>query len=378
VLNRWRGSTEVADWVGFATAYRGLAQLLESQFVVWVDGLYLPREITLAEENHGFSLVGNTPPEATVELEQPPRIESHQPSDRPPADSHRPITLIDSNQLDMARRHLGEDAKILQIGPVTLITDHVAPRLWKSLERLAQHVPKLFSRHYGLPANLESGVAVVLYSTQKDYRAFELASGVDSGELSGYASPGLVALYAGGKSRRQIEATFTHELTHQLLFNALGLDLPPWLAEGLAESMTFAATDRGGTLAFRRLGSRRSGVAGRLQLTGPFSVLDDLGEAIRREQLPTFEELRRVPREEFADAGRGQILYALSAFWVHYLSTSEGDLRDRFLEYLANIASAPGALRDNPASVLGDEQEAIEEGFRTWLLELASRLDSPR
>ncbi len=379
--HRWPGTTEIKGWGDFAEAYRALSHLLESQIVVWVDGLHLQREITLSDEQDGLSLVGESSSElseseTTANSAKATRLERRHHGERPAADGGRPIALIDIDRLDSARQGLGEHLRTLQMGPVTLITDHEAPRLWKSLERLIRQLPELFSRRYGLSSDLESGVSVILYSDREDYLAFETASGLLSDELSGHAGPGLVALYAGDRSRRQIEATFTHELVHQLVLNVLGPNLPPWLGEGLAESMTFATSDSSGDLTFRKLAPGRPAGGGRLQVTGPFTVLPDLRDAIRKGELPTLRELSRLSREEFTRGEQGPSMYALSAFWVHYLSTAKDGVDERFRAYLADIAAGYPSGTGDPVGALVDDSSLLENRFRSWLLDLAAKLDS--
>ena len=229
---RWGASTEVTRWGGFSKANRRIEDLLESQFLVWVEGRHLRHEITLAQGDDGLTLARSDSPELAAEIERlvqlgkipQPQLPIDSGTSAPlPTEIGPPLTVIDSERLATARQFLGDDATSVPLGPVTLITNHTAPRLWKDLERLSFELPRLYTQHYGIEVNLDAGAIVALFDTEDSYRAFEAEIGVAAGQLLGHASAGLAAIYAGSRSNSEIAGTFTHELSHLLNLDALGV-----------------------------------------------------------------------------------------------------------------------------------------------------------
>jgi hypothetical protein len=83
--------------------------------------------------------------------------------------------------------------------------------------------------------------------------------------------------------------------------------------------------------------------------------------------------------ESFAAVQELRSLYALSAFWVHYLGTVNPDTREGFHSYLRAVGSGEIEPADARAlrARLGTDPEALERDFQTWLGWLAAETSSP-
>jgi hypothetical protein len=380
---RWGKSVDVTDWGGMGTAFEELRKSLDSQVLVWVEGRQLQREISIAPGASGLRLAQRNSPELEAELQRLSAagdlVQSR--ADLPSPDvagspSGPQLTLLDAQQLARARRLLGAPEISVPLGQINLITDANSPRVWKSLERLGQQVPELYSVHYELPVTLDSGAVVVLFADEEAFRTYEKEIGIAAGELTGHASPGLVVLYSGERSPQEVSDTFTHELVHLLTLRALGPELPVWLDEGLAESMTFATNLRSGSLALGPLDPRRLRAAASGSITGPLSLIEKMAEDSERGRLPLLEDLVELEREVFMRAENREVLYALSALWVHYLGTVDADHKPAFRRYLKALAAGEEDTENagSPATFLDADSEALEAEFRSWLRWLATEL----
>ena len=374
----WGPIFDVTDWGGLGIALRELRELLNSQFLVWVEGRHLQREITVSSEAPGIRLAQRSSTELDAELR---RLAAADALLRPAEDTGRTasteggreLTLIDSDRLERARRLLSPEQTEIPLGPGLLVTDTATPALWSELERISLQVPELYAMHYQLSLDLESGAATVLFANEATYRAYEAEVGISSGELAGHASPGLVTLFSGDRSRQEIADTFTHELVHLLTLRSLGSAVPPWLDEGLAESMTFASRTRRGSLALGPLDPRRLRAASPAALRGPLALIGRLAGEASGDDLPTLEELTELQRQAFMGGDGSDVLYALSALWVHYLGTVDPKTGPGFRSYL-QILTDPTSQPAGLFEVVSANPADLERDFRGWLEWLAGEL----
>jgi hypothetical protein len=377
----WGDAVDVTDWGGMGRGFRELWETLDSQVVVWVEGRYLQREITVTPGADGLRLAQRDSPELQAELETVAMIPVVAPvvSQGQTASTFRQdnrIALASSDRIERAVALLGSPQSFIPLGPAILITDGEAPRLHEELERMIRGVPGIFSQHYQIPVDLSSGATVVLFDKEASYRAYESAIGLSGGELAGHASSDLLALYAGDRSKQGIIETFIHELVHLLTVRALGSDLPPWLNEGLAESMTFADRTGGDSMTLGPLDPRHLRMNARRMITGPLAILGSLTEASERNQLPPLRELMQMDREAFAGAENRRELYALSAFWVHYLGTVDTANVPGFRNYLAALSSGEVKPSDALAveAFLETEPDQLQSSFESWLRWVAAEI----
>jgi len=142
----------------------------------------------------------------------------------------------------------------------------------------------------------------------------------------------------------------------------------------MAESMTFARATRSGSLAISPLDQRRLRARGGPTLAGSISILPRLADAMERNQLPTLEELSTLDRTAFEAGDRAELLYALSALWVHYLGTADPLSQDAFKTYLQGLANSSQSQFSSRSALLGDQPEVMESRFRAWLRGLAEEL----
>jgi hypothetical protein len=389
-LDTWGQSTDISSWRRFSRAYGELQRVLDSQFLVWIEGRHLPQEVSLAEGATQLRVTGRYHPEILPGVDEPPQTtaassaparaaspvpektsEARDPDSDPAA--VRTFTPRDIGRIELARKHLGQSQSQARLADLFLLTDASSPRLLKRLDRLASQVPVLYARHTGLEPGSEDGL-VVLFSREEDYRAFESELGIGPMELAGHATPGLVALFVGDRDHHVVERVFIHELVHLLNFQVFGPRLPPWLEEGLAEEMTLARVGARGELAFPPLEPRFLTIGNRIVLHGPLATLTELVDAWDRGRLASLKTNLDLDLQGLQRSPDRRLLYTLLAFWVHYLATDGETESISLQDFLAGVEGGGPTDPGSVATGLGSSWEELETDFRVWLRRLAQNL----
>ncbi len=270
-----------------------------------------------------------------------------------PGTRGRPAEPPDAALLAKALAHLGDDARVESCGPYVLHTDIADARYIAACGRLATRLDDLYEERYGIRPLGEPAEAIVLFSDLAGYREFAREEGVPLG-YGGYAVParGLAVFYAAGQPFETFLTTLAHELTHFLGRRALGINLPPWLSEGLADGIGDTATEQG----FRPL----VGIAGSEVQAGR------LREAYESNRAGDLKRLAGLERGEF-DRGTVSFDYEQSALFVRFL-LGDPRLAPGFKSFLRDFAR--GELRYTPELVpkaLGVGWAELDRRFETWI-----------
>lgn len=265
--------------------------------------------------------------------------------------------------LESARARLTGGGRQVSCGPYPLYTDVVDPRLIAACARLAEDLDQVYAARYGIRPRGEPAAAVVLFEQAESYRAFAREGGVPMG-YAGYAlaARGLAVFHAGGRhaghhaSATTLDGfvrTLAHELTHLVNRRALGVNLPPWLSEGLADGIGDTATPEG----FEPL----KGIVGVEELASR------LWQARASDRAGDLERLVALKRGAF-DHGVVSFDYEHSALLVRFL-LGEPALATGFLRFLSDFAG--GAIYDPArlATTLGSDWTELDRRFEHWLRE---------
>ena len=264
----------------------------------------------------------------------------------------------DPQAVERARRHLPAGVRAQKLGPYALYTDLADGLPLAELSRLAAELPRYFHRRFGLAAAPGDGEVVVLYAREASYHAYTRGEADPTlRDSAGRALRGLAVLYAGGRPAGELRSVLVHELTHLVAYRALGTDLPPWLAEGLAEELAFCRVSRSGELLLGSLDtwttSRRvpaAGPANRVSMAvetrtaGPRVALDELRREWSGPRRPELADLLVFSEVEFMAPDRRSLHYAMSGFWVRYLLDEHPDAFRSFLAAAAR-GEAVDAIR---------------------------------
>lgn len=276
----------------------------------------------------------------------------------PPTTRAKPPRVPDAGWVDAAREILGDSLRDTKCGPYLLITDVQDKTLLTACELLAARLDDLYLERYGLEPRGEPVEAIFLFAEAKDFRAFAARDGRLPVGYAGYsnAARGFTALYAGDQPLLPILTTLAHELTHLVNRRALGPNLPPWIAEGLADGIGDTATAEG----FLPL----TGVLGTAPQATRLRTAYDQGQAQSLQRLTaldrgTFD--REVPSYD----------YEQSALFVRYL-LADASLRPRFLAFLKDLARAPYEQKRLEAA-LGVSWNELNGGFEEWLRKASQR-----
>ncbi len=258
----------------------------------------------------------------------------------------------DAALLASARELLEGGGRRESCGPYPLYTDVADARLVAACGRLASRIDEIYQARYGIEPRGEPAAAIVLFARAESYRAFARQGEVPMG-YAGYAlaARGLAVFHAGEAVLDGFVTTLTHELTHLVNRRALGVNLPPWLAEGLADGIGDTATPEGfrpqarlhGALARRLREARASGRAGDLQ------------------------RLAGLKRGEF-DRGVAAFDYEHSALLVRFL-LSEPEQASGFRRFLSDFARGTAYDPELLVSALGSSWADLDGRFSHWLRE---------
>ena len=291
-------------------------------------------------------------------------------------------------KLALAREMLGLPARSASrrrramLGPFELVTDVRNRRLLGFLAAIAGNLPTAFRERFEVDPGPGSDEAVILFSREDDYRAYEaeVRPETDRGTL-GHADQGLAILYVGRQAPDDIAAVLVHELTHVLNRRWLATLPPPWLEEGLANDLASSRIDGAGRLDLGSLGGRNVVIEEHfyqpggwidfeqaVHLSGPAASRSLLANRWREGGAISLELLCDLLASEFFDPEDRQVRYDASTFFVRYLLAGEdGDLAPRFHAFLASLAAGGSADPDSLASFLGRGWAELEAGFKAWL-----------
>lgn len=284
---------------------------------------------------------------------------------------------IDSERLERACGLLW-DARERTLGPYRFFTDVSDPALLKRLGETAASVAAAYEERYGIAPPPPDGEAVVLFSREADYAAFETDDAAIAGLGShGSAGRGIALLVTGSRVRDDVAGLLVHELAHLMNRRALGAELPPWLEEGIAEELSYSRLDDAGRPMPATYRMRRSsvelGAAGarrviRHEISGPQATVNNIVDRARASELPPLAELMRMEWRRFVAPEMRTTTYPESALLIRYLLHGDGGaLAPAFRSFLGGIAEgaspSAGALLDE----LGIDETRLEKGFREWL-----------
>lgn len=273
----------------------------------------------------------------------PPRVE---PRGRLPEEPQAEL-------LAAARQALGSEARLESCGPYPLWTDVRDARLIAACGRLASKLDALYAERYGVRPRGQPAEAIVLFAEIAGYRTFARGSGVPLG-YAGYAlgARGLAVFYAGDQPFESFVKTLAHELTHLLNRRALGINLPPWLSEGLADGIGDTATPDG----FRPLEGVR----------GSEAQARRLREAYDSKRARGLAQLVKLGRGDF-DREAVSFDYEQSALLVRFL-LSQDDLAPAFRAYLRELSLEAPYAPERLQAALGAGWDGLDSRFGAWVL----------
>jgi hypothetical protein len=286
----------------------------------------------------------------------------------------------DPRRLETALALLEGPPRELSIGGYVLYHDLDAAA-WHELEPAArtalEDLEPLYASRFGVAPMGRPAEAVVLLRSEEAYRELQLSvPEVGAAPTTGHAAAGVVALFAGSRSPREVGATLAHEVGHLLGRRALGPALPAWLDEGLADDLAteaFASRSGGDPWAGWRTVS-----PGRVDYGGPLAGLALLLRRLAAGELVPLEELVAMPREAFYSEPDRQRLYHQSAFLVRCLlegpaSPTAARDAEAFRDYLRGIAAGGPVGGEALLEQLDTSWNRLELGFRACLLLEGSR-----
>ena len=282
--------------------------------------------------------------------------------------------------LKQVREILGLREPNGSLGPYPLYTDVEDEKLLALLGGVAERLDDAYSARYGLAVpKRRSGPVIALFASEQDFRTVAASSTVSLENPRGFAAGGLAVFYVGDDSRPTVVTGFVHELTHTLNRHALGVSLPPWLEEGLAEDL--------GTVWLEDPDAPAPGLTATAVPGRPdWMVQGILVASADGRPGVAYEMLAMLGETEFFSV-RSRLHYAHSLLFVRcLLDGGDGELAAGFRDFLgavgAGLPPTPARLSDRlgrdwpeiERTCAGHRQELAAEG-RTLLpagLELAA------
>ena len=214
---------------------------------------------------------------------------------------------------------------------------------------IARHLDRMFvlyqERFGGLMRNDMSKMVLYLFETEKEYQKFLQSKGVitrNSGGMFVYkGNEQFLAVWMGNKPLRDVLSTLQHEGFHQFAWHYLGLELPVWMNEGLAQYFEDAVIT-GGELRTGLADAHRSRLVREMISQGniiPFNKMVNLNN----------QDWARMLREDADGANR---LYAQSWSVAYFLIHADnGRYADSLNQYLTMISKGE------------DGEDAFERAF---------------
>ena len=270
----------------------------------------------------------------------------------PPGPLH--ARSAEPEQRSVARSELRGRVRELQRHGYEVLTDLEATdeRLEGWLGLLAG-IEERYRRAYGQTPVGKPAETVVLFRDEANYRRFqEQVEGLAGAVSTGHAADGIVALFAEGRSEREVGTTLVHEVTHLLNRRAVGPALPLWLEEGLAEDFAHFAGPSGAALA-----EYRSVNGNEVRIWGPLAGLQGIHDqgldTVRLSNLTGFEE------DLFVRTQHGFRLYTLSAFLLRHLRTSPSSALSNGLRLRHFLGSVAAGEKPTLSRLLGMDIDGL-------------------
>lgn len=259
----------------------------------------------------------------------------------------------DRSWVAAAREILGPGGREHACGPYRLLTD-AEPARWRPLcEGVASELEATYSNRLGVqPVGAPLGT-ILLFARREDFRSYVAnRTGLPRG-YAGFsrASRGIVALVTTD-SLDSLARTLAHEIAHLLHRRTFGPNLPPWLAEGLADAVGDTAS--------------ATGIGPLVGISGADAVANRLVAALETAELRPPSDLLVLSRTQF-DEGILSYDYEQSALFVRFLLL-DAELGDLFRQFLHQLASGTPYRPADLTATLGIPITTLEAKFEHWLL----------
>lgn len=282
---------------------------------------------------------------------------------------------VDGERLVAARRGLGAHQAVA-VGGYGLYTDISSARAGR-LAMVLAHIDAAVEQRLGLAPPPAVDEAVVVFARAAGYRAFVESDDLTRGHAAhlGRAVDGLAAMSGEGLSVEQLETLLVHEVGHLVSRRLLGLALPPWLEEGIAEDLAYHRRDQAGALIAGSLApssevriAEASDSAGRLifitrQLGGD-GGLEALRRGLAGGRPLGLERFVAMTAAEFY-ASHDPDRYPRAGFFVRFLLETQRQPFQRFLAALAQGEAADAALL---TAELAAGWPQLDAALSRWLL----------
>ncbi len=281
--------------------------------------------------------------------------------------------------LQAARKYLRGQERVARLGAYTLFTDSPDDELIAYLDTVAGQLEGLYVERFGRQPLGVPAEGVVLYQSDIAYRLLQQRSQRIAGlSAAGHNAKGLAVLYSGGRSRAEVAGTVVHELTHFINRRAVGPQLPPWLDEGMADTMAQSRIDETGRVHPGELGGDRLKRGEQVRLGGGYSSLWNLRQAIREGSLPAVPELMSTDWDDFVRTPKVGLHYGAAAFWIRYLLDGEGGRHAAaFRAFLDAVAAGEPPTTDTLGSHLKEDWSVLNARFRAWIEHQAASAGLP-
>ncbi len=261
-----------------------------------------------------------------------------------------------------------------RLGPYPLVTDFEQPGLLAALDRLVGQIEPLYRERYGLNPVGTPKATIVIFALKKEFEAFNRSDPRLRGlRPEGTEVPGLVALYAEGHNRSELEATLVHEITHLLNRRGLGPALPPWINEGMAEDMASSRITPMGTIDGNALAGVVTVSGKRRTLMGAQAGVLLLAKQMHSAEAPSLIRLTTMDWRSFVAAPSAAEHYRQAGLLFRCLATGPvmpGHAvhpREGLQRFLREIASGGPATGDALVEALGTSWSQLHTYFRSWL-----------
>ncbi len=282
-----------------------------------------------------------------------------------------PASSPDPQRLTQARASFGGEVRESTLGGYLLLTDIDDPALVERAERVIGALEAIYYGRYGRRPVGTPREAIVLFSSELDYRGFQAGDRRLAGltASTGLAGRGIVATFRGPRRDNELLGTLVHELVHLLNRRAIGPALPSWLDEGLADDLGASRIDAEGRLWPGTWSRTLAAHENEIRISGGEAALRDLadvfgpdGNAPGRLNLGAILALEW---EDFVAEQSAELHYAAAAAFIRMLLAAPAR-NSLFRSWLGEVSAGASPAAEELRRALGQPWEELDLELALW------------
>ena len=251
------------------------------------------------------------------------------------------------------------------------LSDIDDPALLERAERVIGALEAIYHERYGRRPVGMPREAIVLFSSEDDYRHFQAGDRRLAGltASTGLAGSGIVATFRGPRRDDELLGTLVHELVHLLNRRAIGPALPSWLDEGLADDLGASRIDPDGRLSPGTWSRTLDAHENEIRIAGGEAALRDLADVFGPDgSAPGRLDLGAtlaLEWEDFVAEPGAELHYAAAAAFIRMLLAAPAK-STVFRGWLAQVSEGGSPAAEELRRALDRPWEELDHELALW------------